>query len=403
VLGYTLVELWLFLYYAPRLRRFSEKYDSITVSDFFVSRFNDRKNTLRVLVAIVILIFMLSYVSAQFVGGGKAFAASFGIDPVLGVVITALIVLIYTILGGFFAVSLTDVVQAFFMIFALVLLPLMAAFDAGGFHEVVNQLSQAPDGFLSPVALSAGVMIGFLGIGLGSPGNPHIISRYMSIKNPDDLKFSAFVGTFWNIVMAAGAILIGITGRVYFPEIESLPLADTENLFPALAEKHLHPVIFGFVIASVFAAIMSTADSQLLVGASCIVRDIYEKVLRAGKQIAQKKLVVLSRITIFFLVLVALLLGFIADDLVFWLVLFAWAGLGAALGPTTILALFWEKTTKTGVIAGILTGTVVTIVWRLTPDLKASMYELVPAFFLSLLVTIVVSNFSNDQNPDKDL
>jgi Na+/proline symporter len=173
-------------------------------------------------------------------------------------------------------------------------------------------------------------------------------------------------------------------------------LADTENLFPALAEKHLHPAIFGFVIASVFAAIMSTADSQLLVGASCIVRDIYEKVMHTGKQIAQKKLVALSRIIIFALVLIALILGFIADDLVFWLVLFAWAGLGAALGPTTILALFWQKTTKYGVIAGILTGTVVTIVWRLTPELKVQMYELIPAFFLSMLVTIVVSMFSKN-------
>lgn len=394
VVGYTFVELLLFLFYAPRLRQFSEIHDCITVPDYFAARFGDKNGALRALLAVVILVFMVSYVSAQLVGGGKAFASSFGIAPDTGIFLTAVIVLIYTVLGGFLAVSLTDVVQAFFMIFALLLLPIIAIVDAGGISQVIQILNNQNVNFLDPAAISLAAAIGFIGIGLGSPGNPHIIARYMSIRDPKQLKFSAVIGTTWNILMAFGALMIGLAGRVYFPEIDLLPLNDSENLFPTLAQQHLHPILFGLVIASIFAAIMSTADSQLLVGASCVVRDLYEKILNKKRELPQKHLVLLSRLTILFLVILALLLGYLASDLVFWLVLFAWAGLGAALGPTSILALFWRKTSRAGVIAGIISGTMVTIIWRLVPELKSMMYELIPAFFISLIATVIFSIIS---------
>ena len=390
VAGYTVVEALLFLYYAPRLRRFSERYDVITVPDFFASRFGDRGG-LRLLLAAVILVFMVAYVAAQFVGGGKAIGASFGISPTTGIILTAGIVLGYTVLGGFIAVSLTDTVQAVFMLFALLILPWIAIADFGGWGAMVRELASLEPGLPSPLAVAFGAGLGFVAIGLGSPGNPHILVRYMSIDDPRQLRFAAVVGTIWNVLMGAGAVLIGMIGRAWLGTVERLPLADPENLFPVLAQQHLPAPIFGLVVAAIFAAIMSTADSQLLVAASTLVRDVYEKVVRKGQPLPQRRLVVLSRVVVVALVAVALVLGWAADDLVFWLVLFAWAGLGAAFGPTSILALFWRRTTAPGIIAGVVTGTVVTFVWYFTPALKNVLYELIPAFVAGLVATVAVS------------
>jgi len=198
--------------------------------------------------------------------------------------------------------------------------------------------------------------------------------------------------------MAFGALCIGLVGRVYFADINMLPGSDTEQLFPALAQSHLHPVLFGIVVAAIFAAIMSTADSQLLVATSSIVRDLYQKVIKKDTRIEEKKLVAYSRITVFFLVLASLVLGLIAKELVFWLVLFAWAGLGASLGPTSILALYWKGTTRAGIFSGLIAGTLATIIWYNVPLLKSFIYELVPAFFISLAVTMIVSKLT--QKPE---
>jgi SSS family solute:Na+ symporter len=391
VVGYIVAEVFLFIFYAGRLRRFSEAHDCVTLPDFFAARLGDRTGLLRAVLAVVILIFMVSYVSSQFVGGGKAFAASFNLDPTSGILLTAVIVLLYTTLGGFLAVSLTDALQACFMIFALVVLPILAIADRGGLGIVVDQLQAIDPRMIDPYAIAIGAAIGLLGIGLGSPGNPHILVRYMSIDDPAQLRYSAVIGTIWNVVMAWGALFIGLVGRVYFPDVSMLPAQDTENLYPMLAQLHLHPVLFGIVVASIFAAIMSTADSQLLVATSSVVRDVYERLIAKDRALPQRTLVVYSRAVVVVLVAAALALGFAAEGLVFWLVLFAWAGLGAALGPTSILALYWKRTTAAGVIAGLITGTVVTIVWDQTPALNGMLYELVPAFAASLLVTIVVS------------
>jgi sodium/proline symporter len=391
VVGYTVAELILFLTFARRLRYFAEARDLVTVPDFFAARFGDDDGRLRLTLAVVILIFMVSYVSAQFAGGGKAIGASFGLSPTTGVLITAVIVLLYTMMGGFLAVSLTDTLQAGFMILALAFLPIVATVDAGGLAAVRTELSAFDPRFLDPTALALGAFLGLVGIGLGSAGNPHIVVRYMSIEDADQLPFAAAIGTFWNVVMGAGAVAIGLVGRVYFPSAEMLPAADTENLYPMLAQQHLSPALFGMVVASIFAAIMSTADSQLLVAASSVVRDFYQKVLRRGEELPERRLVLISRVVVAILVGVALVLGIVAEELVFWLVLFAWAGLGASLGPTSILALYWRRATRAGVFAGLVTGTVVTVVWYLTPALKGRLYELIPAFVLALLATVVVS------------
>ncbi len=394
VVGYIVVELFLFLYFARRIRNFSGAYDCVTVPDFFAARFRDESGVLRILMSVIILIFMIGYVSAQFVAGGKAFASGFDVTNQTGIIFTAIIVLVYTILGGFLAVSLTDMVQAIFMLLALVLLPVIIIIQSGGWEFIAMQLSQIDPTLIDPVALSAGVLVGFLGIGLGAPGNPHIIARYMSIDDSRQLRWVAVTGTIWNVLMAWGALIIGLAGRVIIPEVDLLPAGDTENLYPVLARMFLPSIIFGAIVASIFAAIMSTADSQLLVAASAVVRDVYEKIICKGKDVPQETLVLYSRIVVALLVVVSLLFGLIAENLVFWLVLFAWAGLGAALGPTTILALYWKKTTKEGVIAGMLTGALVTIVWYLVPQLNALIYELIPGFIAGGVMTVAISLFT---------
>ena len=401
VSGYTVVELVLFLTFAHRLRLFSEQHDCITLPDFLSARVGDEDGKLRLALALVILVFMVVYVASQFVGGGKAMAASFGMAHSTGVLVTAAIVLGYTIMGGFLAVSLTDTLQALFMMVGLVVLPIVAITQGGGWEPVMAELRAYDPAFVDPLSLGFGAWVGFVGIGLGSPGNPHILVRYMSIRDAEQLRWAAGVGTAWNVVMGAGAVLVGMAGRVYFPAVDQLLAEDTENLYPMLAELHLHPVLFGVVVASIFAAIMSTADSQLLVAASALVRDFYQRVVRKDTEIPRKRLVLLSRMTVALLVGAALILGWLAEALVFWLVLFAWAGLGAALGPTSILALYWRGLTRAGVFAGLITGTLVTFVWSLTPWLDALLYELVPAFGLALLAAILASRMTTPP-PDAD-
>jgi sodium/proline symporter len=401
VAGYIIAEFFLFLYYAPRIRRFSEVSDCITIPDFFEARFADRSGLLRAIVAVIIIVFMIAYVSAQFVAGGKTFGATFGMTQAQGVILTAAIILFYTMLGGFLAVSITDTIQGIIMIIALVVLPVIAVIHLGGpvsFYLQASSVTTAGGSFTGIFSLGAGALIGFLGIGLGSAGNPHIVARYMSINDPSKLKMTAYIGTFSNIIMAVGALATGMAGRIYFPDISLLPSADAENLYPTLAGEHLHPIMFGVVIASIFAAIMSTADSQLLVAASALVRDMYEKLWKKDKPINQQSLVNLSRGVVMILVVFSLAMAFVAQDIVFWLVLFAWAGLGAALGPTSILALFWKGTSRNGVIAGIISGALTAIMWNRITLLKETMYELVPAFLVALVVTIIVSNFTKPSN-----
>lgn len=390
--GYIIAEFWLFFYYAPRIRRFSEKHDCITVPDFFAERFNDTTGILRKVVVFIILLFMIAYLSAQFVAGGKTFSTSFPVSENTGLIITATIILIYTILGGFLAVSLTDTIQGIIMTIALLALPILAIIKLGGISDFWTSAKLINQGSFTDIsAIAVGSLIGFLGIGLGSGGNPHIVARYMSIDKTKNLKSVALIGTITNVLMAVGAVFTGLAARIYFPELALLPNADPENAYPMLAATKFHPIVFGIIISSIFAAIMSTADSQLLVAASSVVRDIYQKLIKKDKEIPQKKLVLFSRITILIIVILALILGFFAKDLIFWLVLFAWAGLGAALGPTSILALFWKRTTKQGIIAGLISGATTVIIWNQISILKEFVYELIPGFFMSLLITIIVS------------
>jgi len=386
--GYILVELFLFLFLGKRLRNFTAERGDITLPDFLESRF--ASPALRIISVVVLLAFLTTYLGAQMLGGGKAFYGSLGIPHAWGVVLTAGIVFIYTIAGGFYAVSYTDVIQALFMILGLVVLPVVALVHQGGVQPVLEVLKALDPKLVDPWALGAGGAIGLLGIGLGSPGNPHILVRYMSARDPEILRKSALIGTVWNVVMAWGAVLVGLAGRKMFPLPAALPNSDPENLYSSLAQAYFPPFLFGLIMAAVFAAIMSTVDSQLLVASSAVARDIYQRFW--GKRANERVMVWLSRGSVVLITAAALLLGYLGrnSQLVFWFVLLAWAGLGAAFGPVVILGLYWRRATAPGAIAGMLVGAITVFAWKLS-GLSRFIYELVPAFALSVIAVVVFS------------
>jgi SSS family solute:Na+ symporter len=391
IVGYIVVEMLQFIFIGIRLRIYTEKYDSLTILDFFETRFNDHKNLIRKTGAIILAIFITAYVAAQFNAGAKALNAALGLPPVICLIISALLIMVYMMLGGYIAVAYNDVVRAIIMLMGLVILPVYGIIKIGGFSSLMNTLSALNPAFLDPFSLSIGIIIGFLGIGLGSPGQPHIIVRYMSIDDPNKLRYAAVIGTFWNVILGWGAIFIGLIGRTLFTNIEQLPAKDAEMIYLVLSSEFFGPILYGLLLGGIFAAILSTADSQLLVLASTIVRDIYEKIIKKYNTINERQKLNLSRYIVLFSGAVALLLAYFAKDIIFWLVLFAWGGLGASFGPALIFSLYWKRTNQYGITAGMISGTLMTILWYFLFKQSTGIYELIPAFACAVFFIIIVS------------
>jgi SSS family solute:Na+ symporter len=391
VVGYITAEMFQFIYIGQKLRTQTESYQSITLLDYFESRFNDTRQMIRITGAIIITIFITAYVAAQFNAGAKALSTGLNISFVFALLVSGVLVLVYMVLGGFIAVSYNDVVRAVILIIGLVIFPVYGLIRIGGFSLMLESLSRLNPALIDPFALSIGVILGFLGIGLGSPGQPHIIVRYMSIDDPKKLRISTVIGTFWNVVMGWGAVFIGLIGRILFPAVEKLPGEDSEVIYLVLSSEFFGPVFYGLLIGGIFAAILSTADSQLLVVASTFVRDVYEKILKKGSNIAESQKLKLSRIVVVLSGILALIMAYLAQDLIFWLVLFAWGGLGASIGTALIFSLYWKKAHTAGIVAGMITGTVVTIVWKRFLSDPTGIYELIPGFCLSSLAIIIFS------------
>jgi sodium/proline symporter len=358
----------------------------------------DVSNVIRIISVLVIFCFIIPYSAAQFNAGAKGFVQVFDMTEFQGFFLTVSIVFIYTTLGGFFAVSYTDVVQSFFMILALVILPIVAVSELGGFIPLLHKVGAQGPNLVNPWAIGGLMIFGWIMIGLGSPGNPHILVRYMSIKKASLLKKSALIGTTWNVIMAWGAIFIGLAARATFPDINALD-GDKENAFFVLAQYHLHPALVGFLMSALLAAIMSTCDSQLLVASSGIARDIFQKIIHAGEELSERTLVLVSRLSILFLVIFSIVIAQFASKEINLLVLLAWGGLGAGFGPQLLLSIYWKRHTLAGCAAGMLTGPIVTTLWELFPDhglfiWMDKMYELVPGFFAGLIVAVIVSLFT---------
>ncbi|HEF1854302.1 MULTISPECIES: sodium/proline symporter PutP [Bacillus] len=379
-----------YLIIAPRLRTYTEvANDSITIPDFLENRFKDRTKILRFVSAIVILVFFTFYASAGLVSGGRLFENSFNLDYKIGLFVTVGVVVAYTLFGGFLAVSWTDFVQGCIMFIALVLVPIVAFTDVGGVTETFNTIKQVDashlDMFKGTTILG---IISFLAWGLGYFGQPHIIVRFMAITSIKDLKTSRRIGIGWMTISIIGAMLTGLIGIAYYAK-NNATLQDPEMVFVTFSNILFHPYITGFLLSAILASIMSSISSQLLVISSAVTEDFYKTLFR--RNASDKELVFIGRLSVLVVAMIAVVLAYHPSDTILTLVGYAWAGFGSAFGPAILLSLYWKRTNKWGVLAGMIVGAVVVIAWVQIPSLKAIMYEMVPGFFCSLLTVIVVS------------
>ncbi|MBA6379558.1 MULTISPECIES: sodium/proline symporter PutP [unclassified Colwellia] len=388
-----------YLIVAPRLRTYTEvANDSITLPDFFENRFNDKRHLLRVVSSIVIIVFFTLYTSSGIVAGGKLFESSFGLDYEVGLYVTAGVVVLYTMFGGFLAVSLTDFVQGCIMFVALVLVPFVVISDIGGvqaMNDVIHSIDAEKFNMFNGV--SALAIISAMAWGLGYFGQPHIIVRFMAIRSVKDLPAARRIGMTWMIVSICGAMATGFAGIAYVAKTGT-ELTDPETIFVLFSQVLFHPLISGFLLAAILAAIMSTISSQLLVTSSSLTGDFYQAFL--NKDATDKQLVFVGRLSVLLVAIVAISLAYDRNSSILSLVSNAWAGFGAAFGPLVILSLYWKKMNKQGALAGMLTGAITVLIWIYAPItvggelLSSVMYEIVPGFILSTIAIVVVSNFT---------
>ncbi|MDD4863093.1 MAG: sodium/proline symporter PutP [Alishewanella agri] len=385
-----------YLVVAPRLRVYTEiAQDAITIPDYFEKRFEDKTRLLRIVSSLVIVVFFTLYTSSGVVGGGKLFESSFGLNYELGLFITAGVVVIYTLIGGFMAVSLTDFVQGCLMFLALVLVPIVAIDHLGGMTEVNQIVDRINPDLLSWVgASSALAIISALSWGLGYFGQPHIIVRFMAIRSVQDIKVARRIGMSWMLVTIVGAVMTGFVGIAYVAKTE-MTLNDPETIFIVFSQFLFHPFISGFLLAAILAAIMSTISSQLLVTSSSLTEDFYRAFVK--RNASQIELVVIGRLSVLLVALVAIALAFDRNSSVLQLVSNAWAGFGAAFGPLIILSLYWSRMTFAGALSGIIVGALTVLIWIYAPvtvdgqRLSQLMYEIVPGVILSTLAIVGVS------------
>ncbi|MBB4660115.1 sodium/proline symporter PutP [Parvularcula dongshanensis] len=384
---------------APRLRIYTERADdAITIPDFLEKRFNDRTRTIRVLSSVVIVIFFTLYTSAGIVAGGKLFEASFNFPYVPGLFLTAGVVVAYTLFGGFLAVSLTDFVQGCIMFIALILVPVITITQLGGFEGTARSVEAVSPALLSwTEGVTVIGLISALSWGLGYFGQPHIIVRFMAIRDLPGIKTARRIGMSWMVVTVIGAVATGIAGAGYVAST-STELDDAETIFILLSQILFHPYIAGFLLAAILAAIMSTISSQLLVVSSSLTEDFYRVFVRRGA--SEKELVLVGRICVLLVSLVAIGLALDRSNSILSLVSNAWAGFGAAFGPIILLTLFWRGLTLKGAVSAMVAGTVTVLFWLYAPvgpegaALSSVIYEIVPGFIVAFATAVGVSLFT---------
>ncbi len=385
-----------YLLVAPRLRVYTEvAEDAITIPDYFEKRFADSSRNLRVISSLVIVIFFTLYTSAGLVAGGKLFEASFGLDYRMGLMLTAGVVLAYTLFGGFLAVSLTDFVQGCIMFAALVIVPIVTISNLGGWTETKSIVSAIDPGYTQWFSdLTTLGLISALAWGLGYFGQPHIIVRFMAVRSVKDMPATRRIGMSWMLVTVVGSVLCGICGLAYITQTGTA-LDDPEAIFIVLSQTLFNPYVAGFLLAAILAAIMSTISSQLLVSSSSLTEDFYKTFLR--KEAKQSELVLIGRIATFAVAVVAALLAMDPTSNILSLVSNAWAGFGAAFGPVILLSLHWRRMTRAGALAGMVGGAATVLIWLYFPFSiggeapSAVIYEIVPGFIVSTLLVVGVS------------
>ena len=377
---------WQFV--AKRLRVYTEvAQDAITVPDYLENRFKDHSKLLRVISALVILLFFTFYTSSGMVAGATLFEKSFGLDYQAALWIGAVVIVSYTFLGGFLAVCWTDFFQGLLMFLALILVPAMVIAANGGLDNTINSV-----GSIDPAKLDVFHEVGLFGIvslmawGLGYFGQPHIIVRFMAVRSSNDIPTARLIGMSWMVLALYGAIFTGLAGIAYFA---NNPLENPETVFITLSQVLFNPWVAGVLLAAILSAIMSTIDSQLLVSSSALTEDFYKAILR--RSASDRELVWVGRFTVLAIALIAILLARDPESTVLGLVSYAWGGFGAAFGPVIILSLFWSRMTRNGALAGIIVGALTVVVWKQLSGGLFDMYEILPGFILCALTVVGVS------------
>ncbi|MER5170683.1 sodium/proline symporter PutP [Thioclava sp. CPCC 100088] len=397
-IGLFIGALFNWIIVAPRLREQTERYsNSLTIPAFLANRFPSYATALRMVSAVIIVVFFAVYTASGLVGGGKLYASAFGGDYMVGVCLTLGIVLVYTVIGGFLAVSLTDFVQGFIMMLALIIMPAVILYmgQGNGVDQATARLSDMQEGYLSLThGLTAIGWISAMAWGLGYFGQPHIIVRFMAVRSVADVPKARNIGMGWMAISLLGAIGVGIFGRAYV-ERNGISVEDPETIFILLANLLFHPLVTGFLYAALLAAIMSTVSSQLLVAASSISEDFYRIVL--NRKASDRALVNVGRIAIVLVGVVAIWIAADPNSEVLGLVSNAWAGFGAAFGPLVILALTWPRMNGAGALAGLIVGAGTVIFW-IYSGLAAStgLYEIIPGFVAAFIAIIVVTLITRD-------
>jgi SSS family solute:Na+ symporter len=396
VVGLLVGAYWNYRLVAPRLRVFTEHAnDALTLPDYFEARFHDHTHILRCVASLVIVLFFTIYTSSGLVAGGVLFESSFGLSYTSGLLVTALVVVAYTSLGGFHAVCMTDFVQGCIMFVALVLVPLIAFTDIGNFRAVATIIEPVSPGHLDwfrGVGLLA--IVSNMAWGLGYFGQPHIIVRFMAIRSAGEIGTARRIGMSWMFVSVTGALMTGLAGYAWVLE-NNVPLDDPETIFIVLTQLLFHPFIGGFLLAAILAAIMSTISSQLLVSSSSLSQDFYKVFVNPAAD--DRQLILVSRLSVITVAVVAALLAVDRSSSILGLVSNAWAGFGAAFGPMVLMSLYWSDMNRQGALAGMITGAIVVLLWIYLPvringqSLSGLMYEIVPGTCCSALAIWWVS------------
>lgn len=384
---------WLFV--AKPLRKCSITFgDSITIPEFLSNRFKDKSHLLSIVSVIFIVLFFTIYTASGFVACAKLFNSVFGLNYHAGLAIGLVVILCYTITGGYTAVCTTDFLQGSLIFIAFIISTLIVVFSIGGIGDTANVFKNFQE--LAGTELKAFDGMGIasaLAWGLGYFGMPHIIVRFMGIRSNSEVGKARRIGIIWMVISYIGAILIGTLGTVYLKKFGiTLDSVSAETVFSETMKNMYPSFIAGIFLCAILAASMSTADSQLLAASSAVSQDIFKGLIK--KNAEEKEVMIISRFTVFLIALIALLLSLNPNSSIFNLVSFAWSGFGGTFGPLILLSLYWKRTTAPGAIAGLICGGITDVVWHYIPASVAKifgLYEILPAFIVCLVVTVIVS------------
>ena len=390
---------WLLM--AKRLRIYSAQLDdAVTLPAYLQRRFLDPSPWLKSIASVSILLFFLFYVGSGLIAGGKLFNEVFGFDYQIAVFVSVALILLYTLFGGFLAVSWTDVFQGILMLLAWVAVPVLVINQSGGMGDFAAQIDLKNPELLNIFTSADGQTLGWMtiisamGWGLGYFGQPHILARFKALRSPEDTGRAATIGISWALLCYMLAILVGLSGVAFLDE----PLVDSEKVFIALTSLIFHPLVAGVLLAAILAAIMSTVDSQLLVCSASLAEDLYPLV--AKKPLSQEKRLQVGRIAVVVLALLATSLAMNPDSKVLDVVSYAWAGLGASLGPAVLVSVYWRGMTAWGAMAGVIVGALTVVIWSRLDGGLFDLYALVPGFIFAIIAIVVVSLLSKSKlNP----